>query len=137
MAHRRRSNKTSLHEALNVLAELLVERAVSLNKYSVNLPRIQDDNENEDSESPILDFFDESCGAQAGHTLTNFSLIQFQGNFDRLREHIGKKIQERERKLFVVSRKGGIFYNPHCLQALSSETFFAKCLVSKDQLLSG
>lgn len=71
----------------------------------MNLSQSQDDDEKEDSESPILDSFVQSGGAQAVHTLTKFSHIEFQEIFDRLRENIAKKIQQRERKTFAVSRR--------------------------------
>lgn len=98
MAIRHNSNNNSPDEALHILAKLAAERADTLNQYSVSLPQSQDNDENEDCKSPILDSFVESRGAQAEHTLTNSSLIEIHEIFDRLQEHIAKKYNRKRGK---------------------------------------
>lgn len=98
MAIRHSSNNNSPDEALHILAKLAAERVDTLNQYSVSLPQSQDDDENEDCKSLIMDSFVESSGAQAEHTLTNFSLIEIHEIFDRSQEHTAKKYNRRRGK---------------------------------------
>ena len=81
------SAHTSPGHALRLLAELAAERSNELNQYEDDEADIESD-EKTDSDCPILDSFVTNGGEIAVLQMTNFTLAEHRGVYDRLRPFI-------------------------------------------------